>query len=193
MKNMDKNMKFLFQNHDKLVLGVSLWLLGRPLGPQGRQRRKSEPQGGSLDPPPSLRRDPKVGLKWALFFWSLRDTKKGGPGRPSKTEPFFGRCWGLLGGPQEGSRLDGSSIFPFAAGPKRAPKWEPKWSLLGSQIRTILTLGHHLGEIGAQKAASKNECRIWGVPGGGLKYTLQVGPRGGGRGRGFPSFEGLKD
>ncbi len=46
--------------------------------------------------------------------------------------------------------------------PKRAPKWEPKWSLLGSQIRTILTLGHHWAEIGAQKAASKNECRIWG-------------------------------
>ncbi len=66
MKNIDKNMKFLSQNHEKLVLGVSLWLLGRPLGPQGRQRRKSEPKGGSLDPP--LRRDPKVDLKCALFF-----------------------------------------------------------------------------------------------------------------------------
>ncbi len=53
MKNIDKNMKFLSQNHEKLVLGVSFWLLGLPLGPQGRQRRKSEPKGGSLDPPPS--------------------------------------------------------------------------------------------------------------------------------------------
>jgi hypothetical protein len=116
-----QNMKFLSQNHEKLILGVSLWLLGRPLGPQGRQRRKSEPKGGSLDPPPQEgpQSGPKMG---SFFFWSLRDTKKGGPGRPSKIEPFFGRCWGLPGGPQEGSRLDGSSIFTFAAGPKRAPK-----------------------------------------------------------------------
>ncbi len=65
MKNIDKNMKFLSQNHEKLILGVSLWLLGRPLGPQGRQRRKSEPKGGSLDAPPLPRRDPKVGLTWS--------------------------------------------------------------------------------------------------------------------------------
>ena len=71
---MGKNTKFLSQNHEKLVLGVSLWLLGRPLGPQGRQRRKSEPKGGSLDPP--LRRDPKVGLKWALFFFGASGTLK---------------------------------------------------------------------------------------------------------------------
>ncbi len=97
-----------------------------------------------------------------VFFGSLRDTKKGGLGGPSKLDPFFGRIWGLPGGPQEGSRLDGSSIFTLQPDPKRVPKWEPKWSLLGSQIRTILTLGHHLGEIGAQKAASKNDRRIWG-------------------------------
>ena len=59
MKNIDKNMKFLSQNHEKMVLGVSLWLLGRPLGPQGRQRRKSEPKGGSLDPPPPPGGTPK--------------------------------------------------------------------------------------------------------------------------------------
>ena len=102
-----------------------------------------------------------------LFCSSLRDTKKGGLGRPSKLDPFF---WSILvsarrasGGFPSRRQLN----FHFAAGPKRAPKWEPKWSLLGSQIRTILTLGHHLGEIGTQKAASKNECRIWWVRGGG--------------------------
>ena len=46
-----------------------------------------------------------------VFCSSLRDTKKGGLGGPSKLDPFFGRFWGLPGGPQEGSRLDGSSIF----------------------------------------------------------------------------------
>ncbi len=44
--------------------------------------------------------------------------------------------------------------------PKRTPKWEPKWSLLGSQIRTLLTLGHHSCEVGAQKAALKKGCKI---------------------------------
>ena len=59
----------------------------------------------------------------ALFFcWSLRDTKKGGLGGPSKLDPFFRRFWGLPGGPQEGSRLDGSSIFTFAAGTKKGSK-----------------------------------------------------------------------
>ena len=100
-------------------------------------------------------------------------TKKGGPAGPSKLDPFFGRFWSLPGGPQEGSRLDGSSIFTFAAGPKKAPKWEPKWSLLGSQIPTILTLGHHWAEIGGQKAASKNECRFWG--GESLQLVVVIG------------------
>ena len=126
MKNIDKNTKFLSQNHEKLVRGVSLWLLGRPLGPQGRQRRKSEPKGGSLDPPPPPPQEgPQSGPKMGtFFFWSLRDTKKGGPGRPSRIGPFFGRCWGLPGGPQEGSRLDGSSpTTPVRTPPKiRSPK-----------------------------------------------------------------------
>ncbi len=134
MKNIDKNMKFLSQNHEKIILGVSLWLLGRPLGPQGRQRRKSEPKGGSLDAPPPPGGTPKWAQHGPFFFWSLRDNKKGGPGRPSKIGSFFGRCWGLPGGPQEGARPHGSSMFTFAAGPKRAPKWEPKWSLWGSKI-----------------------------------------------------------
>ncbi len=98
-----------------------------------------------------------------FYFWSLRDTKKVGLGGPSKQVPFlfvdFGVCLEGL------RRVPVSTVAQFSLlqpGPKRVPKWEPKWSLLGSQIRTILTLGHHLAEIGAQKAASKNECRIWG-------------------------------
>ena len=74
MKNIDKNMKFLSQNHEKSVLGVSLWLLGRPLGPQGRQRRKSEPKGGSLDPPPQ--EGPQSGPKMGPFFFGASGTLK---------------------------------------------------------------------------------------------------------------------
>ena len=74
------------------------------------------------------------------------------------------RKWSHFGTSREGVRRvpvsTGARFSILQPNPKRAPKWEPKWSVLGSQIRTILTLGHHLGEIGAQKAASKNECRI---------------------------------
>ncbi len=139
-------MKFLSQNHEKLVLGVSLWLLGRPLGPQGRQRRKSGPKGGSWDPPPQ---------EGPFFFWSLRDTKKGGPGRPSKIGPFFGRFWGLPGGPQEGSRLDGSSIFTFAAGPKKGSKMRAKMELFGLPNPHYTHFGASLGRNGCPKRGVK--------------------------------------
>ena len=66
-----------------------------------------------------------------FYFSSLRDTKKGCPGGPSKLDPCLGRFWGLPGGPQEGSRLDGSSIFTFAAGPKKGSKMEPKMEPFG--------------------------------------------------------------
>ena len=42
---------------------------------------------------------------------------------------------GLPGGPQEGSRLDGSSIFTFAAEPKKGSKMGAKMERLGSQGR----------------------------------------------------------
>ena len=55
------------------------------------------------------------GVSFGTFSFSgLRNTKKGGPGGHSKLEPFFGQFWDLPVGPQEGSRLHGSSIRPFA-------------------------------------------------------------------------------
>ncbi len=42
---------------------------------------------------------------------------------------------GLPGGPQEGSRLDGSSIFTFAAEPKKGSKMRAKMERFGSQGR----------------------------------------------------------
>ena len=42
---------------------------------------------------------------------------------------------GLLGEPQEGSRLGGSSIFTFAAEPKKGSKMGAKMERLGSQAR----------------------------------------------------------
>ena len=90
--------------------------------------RKSSPFWGAFGTP----------FRRMLFFRASGTLKKGGPGGPSKLDPFFCRFWDLPGGPQEGSRLHGSSIFTLQPDPKRAPKWEPKWSLLGSQTRTIL-------------------------------------------------------
>ena len=59
-----------------------------------------------------------------MFFGAPGTLKKGGPGGPSKLDQIFGRFGGLPGGPQEGSRLDGSSTFTFAAGPKKGSKME---------------------------------------------------------------------
>ena len=72
-----------------------------------------------------------LGHLFGLFFSGPRDTKKGGPGGPSKIVPFFGRFWGLPGGPQEGSRLHGSSIFTFAARPKKGSKMGAKMKRFG--------------------------------------------------------------
>ena len=69
---------------------------------------------------------------WALcFFRASRTLEKGGPGGPSKLDPFFGRFWDLPGGPQEGSRLHGSSILTFAARPKKGSKMGAKMEPFG--------------------------------------------------------------
>ena len=67
----------------------------------------------------------------ALFFRASWILKKRGPGAPSKPDQVFGRFGGLPGGPQEGSRLDGSSIFTFAAGPKKGSKMGAKMEPVG--------------------------------------------------------------
>ncbi len=51
---------------------------------------------------------------------------------------------GLPGGPQEGSRLDGSSIFTFAAEPKKGSKMEAKMELLGSQCHHYTPFSSHM-------------------------------------------------
>ena len=66
-----------------------------------------------------------------IFFSGLRDTQKGGPGGPSKLDPFFGRFGDLPGGPQEGSHVHGSSIFTFAAGFKKGSKMGAKMEPFG--------------------------------------------------------------
>ena len=59
-----------------------------------------------------------------LFVWRTQTV--------SENDSF----WGLLGEAQEGSRLDGSSIFTFAAEPKKGSKMGAKMERFGSQ-------GHH--------------------------------------------------
>ena len=73
-----------------------------------------------------------MGLKWPLFFVrSLRDTKKGGPGGPSKIGALFDRFWGLPGGPQAGSLSGDSSILTFAAGPRQGSNTEARMERFG--------------------------------------------------------------
>ena len=58
-----------------------------------------------------------------LFLFRASGTlKKVVPEGHSKLDLFLGPFWGLPGGPQEGSRVHGSSIFTFAAGPKKGSK-----------------------------------------------------------------------
>ena len=66
-----------------------------------------------------------------FFFSGLRGTKKGGPGGPSKLDPFLDGCWCLPGGSQEGSRVHGSSIFTFSAGPQKGSKMGAKMERFG--------------------------------------------------------------
>ena len=108
-----------------------------------------------------------------FFCWSLRDTKKGGLGGPSKLDPFLCRFWGLPGGPQEGCRLDGSSIFTFAAGPKKGSKMGAKMECSGFPNPNYTHCGASWARNRCQKKCiakkeGKNE-RVgdpWGRPGG---------------------------
>ena len=126
-----------FQNPEKWVSGVTGELPGETLGPKRRPSEKKTskkelflPRGAHFD------------TFSALFSFRASGTlKKGGPGGPSKLDAFLGPFGGLPGGPQEGSLCSDSSILTFAAGSQKGSKMEPKWSVLGSKIPTILILG----------------------------------------------------
>ena len=85
-------------------------------------------------------------FKWLALFWAILD---------------------LPGGPQEGSRVHGSSIFTFAAGSKKGSKMGAKIESFGLPKPNYTHFGHHLGEIGIQKAASKK--RLQNLGGGALQ------------------------
>ncbi len=103
---------------------------GGPWVPKGARDEKVSPRVVRWIPPPQ--EGPRSGPKIVTFFvWSLRDTKKGGPGGPSKIGALFDRFWGLPGGPQEGSRAHESSIFTFAAGPKKGSNMGAKMECFG--------------------------------------------------------------
>ena len=61
--------------------------------------------------------------------------------RASKADLLFARFWGAPGRRQEGSCLDGSSIFTCAAGPQTGSKMEAKIELLGHPSRYYTHLG----------------------------------------------------
>ncbi len=96
----------------------------------------------------------------ALVLSSLGDTKKGGLGRPSKIGRFFGRCWGLPGGPQEGSRLHGSSIFTFTVGAKKVSKMTAKIELFGLPNPHDTHFGAPFGRNGCPKRGVKKGCNF---------------------------------
>ncbi len=95
-----------------------------------------------------------------FFVWSLRDTKKGGLGGPSKLDPFFVRFWGLPGGPQEGSRLDGSSIFTFVAGPKKGSKMGAKMEPFGLPNPNRTYFGAPFGRNRGPKSCIVMQCDL---------------------------------
>ncbi len=104
----------------------------------------------------------------ALFFCSsLRDTKKGGLGRPSKLDPFFGRFWCLPGEPQEGSRLDGSSISTFAAGPKKGSKMGAKMEPFGLPNPNYTHFGAPFGRNWGPKSCIQKRVQNLGGRGAG--------------------------
>ena len=115
------------------------------------------------------------GAPFRHFFWSLRDTKKGGLGGPSKLDPFFCRFWGLPGGPQEGSRLDGSSIFTFAAGPKKSSKMGAKMEPSGVPNPHYTHFGAPFGRNRGLKSCIEKRVQNlggWGAAGSGTNWAL---------------------
>ncbi len=108
-----------------------------------------------------------------FFFSGLRDAKKGGPGARSKLDLFFCAFRALPGGPQEGSRLHGSSIFTFTAGAKKGSKMRAKMELFGLPNPHYTHFGAPFGRNGCPKRGVKKSCNfeqkasaLWGGAGG---------------------------
>ena len=95
-----------------------------------------------------------------IFILGLRDAKKGGPGARSKLDLFFDAFRGLPGGPQEGSRLDGSSTFTFAAGAKKGSKMRAKMELFGLPNPHYTHFGAAFGRNGCPKRGVKNRLQF---------------------------------
>ncbi len=110
---------------------MSFWLSGPP----SRPKRAQGPQNVCFDRFPDEILGPfggRLGHIFDIFFPRVSGTlKKGVQEGHSKVDLFFGRFWGLPGGPQEGSRVHGSSIFTFAAGPKKVSKMGAKMEPFG--------------------------------------------------------------
>ncbi len=79
------------------------------------------------------------------FVRASESLKKGAPGGHSKLQPFFSKFWGLPGGPQEGSRLHGSSIFTFVVGPEKGSKMGAKMERFGLPNPNYTLLGAAFG------------------------------------------------
>ncbi len=76
-----------------------------------------------------------------------------GSGSAFKTRHVF---WSNLGsaGLRRVPVHTGAQFSLLQPDPKKAPKWEPKWSVLGSQIPTILTVGQKMWSKSGRKRVS---------------------------------------
>ena len=115
-----------------------------------------------------------------IFFRASGTLKKGGPGGPSKLDPFFGRFGDLPGGPQEGSLCSDSSTLTFAAEPK-------KGSILGAFCRAWVYFWRPWLHFWGFWRASTTGVQLWS--GTGSLTQLGVG-EGGGTKRDFSSSLG---
>ncbi len=93
---------------------------------------------------------------WLFFCSGLRGTTKGCLRRPSKIVPFFCRFGDLPGGPQEGSRLHGSSIFTFVTGPKKGSKMGAKMDRFGPPNPNYTNFGPPFGRNWGPKSCIRN-------------------------------------
>ncbi len=139
-----------YRKNVKKVQHVEKWCPGRSWGVTGAQdAQKVQKKSQKLDS--LLPFGELFGHLFGIFLCRASGTvKKGVWEGHSKLDSFFGRFWALPGGPQEGSRPDGSAIFTFASGHKKGSKMGAKMECFELPMRTIR-------EIGAQEAASE----IW--------------------------------